>query len=129
MAVKTLSERPGDLPPLNLDHLRLMTDSTGMLQHAVFSVPNFAEGYTTDDNARALIAMMLLEELGTRQGSDAQRFASRYLAFLWHAYNPETGRFRNFMAYNRTWLEDIGSEDSHGQSLVGVGYRPRARPR
>jgi glycosyltransferase involved in cell wall biosynthesis len=120
-AFKSLGERPGDLPPLKLDHLRLMTDDTGMLQHAVYAVPNYQEGYTTDDNARALVAAVCLEELGMRQTAEAQQLASRYLAFLWNAFNPATSRFRNFMAYDRQWLEEIGSEDSHARALWALG--------
>ena len=90
-AVKPLDKRPGELPPLKLDHLRRMTDGTGILQHAVFTVPNYHEGYTTDDNARALMVSTLLEELGNEE---ARELTSRYLAFLWHAFNAETGRFR-----------------------------------
>jgi len=115
---KALDNRPGELPPLKLDHLRHMTDETGMLQHAIFTVPNYREGYTTDDNARALMVSVLLEALGS---SEALDLASRYLAFLWYAFNAETGRFRNFMDYQRHWLEDGGSDDSHGRALWALG--------
>jgi hypothetical protein len=104
-----------------LDHLEAMTDDTGILQHAVYSVPNYDEGYTTDDNARALILAILLEQNGSEAAAKAAPLASRYLAFLWHAFNPEAGRFRNFLSYNRTWTEPIGSEDSHGRSLWALG--------
>jgi glycosyltransferase involved in cell wall biosynthesis len=117
-AVKALDKRPGELPPLKLDHLRHMTDETGMLQHAIFTVPNYREGYTTDDNARALMVSTLLEELGS---GEAFELASRYLAFIWYAFNAETGRFRNFMDYQRHWLEDSGSDDSHGRALWALG--------
>ncbi len=116
--VKALDQRPGDLPPLKLDHLRHMTDETGMLQHAIFTVPNYREGYTTDDNARALMVSALLEELGR---GEALELASRYLAFVWYAFNAETGRFRNFMNYQRHWLEESGSDDSHGRALWALG--------
>lgn len=108
----------GELPPLNLAHLRRMTDDTGMLQHAVMAVPNPNEGYTTDDNARALIAAVKLEELAQ---PGAEELATRYLGFLWHAFNPAAGRFRNFMAYDRRWLEQVGSEDSHARALWALG--------
>ena len=62
--VKALDKSPAELPPLKLDHLRRMTDDTGMFQHAIFTVPNYCEGYTIDDNARALMVSTLLEELG-----------------------------------------------------------------
>jgi glycosyltransferase involved in cell wall biosynthesis len=109
------------LPSFKLDHLYRMTDHTGLMQHAVFSIPNYSEGYATDDNARALIVAMLMEELGMTALSEASNLASRYLAFLWHAFNPATGRFRNFLSYERQWLEAAGSEDSHGRALWGVG--------
>jgi glycosyltransferase involved in cell wall biosynthesis len=116
--VKALDESPGELPPLKLDHLLHLTDETGILQHANFTVPNYREGYTTDDNARALMIIPLLEELGSE---DAFRLASRYLAFIWYAFNQETGRFRNFLDYERHWLENSGSEDSHGRALRALG--------
>ncbi|MBI1993078.1 MAG: glycosyltransferase family 4 protein [Deltaproteobacteria bacterium] len=118
VTVKALDKYPGDLPPLKLDHLRHMADETGMLQHAIFTVPNYHEGYTTDDNARALMVSTLLEELGN---GEALEFASRYLAFVWYAFNAETGRFRNFMDYQRHWLEDSGSDDCHGRALWALG--------
>ena len=109
------------LPSLNLDHLYRMTDHTGLLQHAVYSVPNYREGYATDDNARALIVAILMEQLGMTDMSESAKLASRYLAFLWHAFNPAVGRFRNFLSYERQWLEAEGSEDSHGRALWGLG--------
>jgi len=115
---KALDQRPGELPPLKLDHLRHMTDETGILQHALFTVPNYREGYTTDDNARALMVSALLEALGSR---DVLELTSRYLAFVCYAFNTETGRFRNFMDYQRHWLEDGGSDDSHGRGLWALG--------
>jgi glycosyltransferase involved in cell wall biosynthesis len=109
------------LPSVKLDHLYRMTDQTGLLQHAVFSVPNYGEGYATDDNARALIVAVLMEQLGMTALSESANLASRYLAFLWHALNPATGRFRNFLSYERQWLESEGSEDSHGRALWALG--------
>ena len=84
-----------------------MTDDTGILQHAIFSVPNTREGYTTDDNARALIVSVLLDENPEHTGSrEYPNLSHRYLAFLWLAFNPDTGRFRNFLGYDRKWLEE-----------------------
>ncbi len=118
---KTLDKRPGELPLLNLEHLRRMTDNTGIVQHATFCVPNYVEGYTTDDNARALILAVLLEEMGHAPSSEARRLATRYLAFLNHAFNAETRRFRNFLSFERRWLEETGSEDSHARALWALG--------
>jgi glycosyltransferase involved in cell wall biosynthesis len=110
-----------NLPPVKLDHLQRMTDDTGMFQHAVFTVPNNAEGYTTDDNARALIVSILLEQLGADQYADAKKLTARYMAFLCLALNPANGRFRNFLSYERQWQESQGSEDSHGRALWALG--------
>jgi glycosyltransferase involved in cell wall biosynthesis len=116
-----LVKAENSLPVLNTTHLRSMTDETGMLQHAIFSVPNCSEGYTTDDNARALIVDTLLNRRH-RDGYDGRsELSRRYLAFLWLAFHNDTGRFRNFMSYGRHWLEDVGSEDSHGRSLWALG--------
>jgi glycosyltransferase involved in cell wall biosynthesis len=109
------------LPPVNLDHLYRMTDHTGMVEHAVFAVPNYPEGYTTDDNARALIVAILLSELEASPPPGAFDLASRYLAFLWFAFDPITKRFRNCLSYERQWQEPSGSEDSHGRALWGLG--------
>jgi hypothetical protein len=118
------------LPELRLNHVNALTDDTGMLQHAIFTIPNRSEGYTTDDNARALIFTVLLEQLGmdqpntsrSRTGDSANPdWPFRYLAFLEHAFNPEKKRFRNFLGYNHRWKEDQGSEDSHGRALWALG--------
>jgi glycosyltransferase involved in cell wall biosynthesis len=111
------------LPALNLAHMLRMTDGTGILQHAIFSVPNCQEGYTTDDNARALIVSTLLDECKTQAGRwEYSKLSHRYLAFLWLAFDSDRGRFRNFLGYDRQWLEDVGSEDSHGRALWALGY-------
>ena len=109
------------LPSIKLDHLVRMTDQTGIVEHAVFVVPNYPEGYTTDDNARALIVAILLEDYGAGAPAGAADLASRYLAFLWLAFDPTTKRFRNCLSYERRWQEREGSEDSHGRALWGLG--------
>jgi glycosyltransferase involved in cell wall biosynthesis len=118
LALKPISKRPQELPDLELDHLLRMTDETGILQHATYSVPNYQEGYTTDDNARALIISILLEQ---EQDPRATDLAHRYLAFLLYAFNLGTKNFRNFMSYQRKWLEENGSADSHGRTLWALG--------
>lgn len=111
-----------ELPELNVTHFLNMTDDTGILQHAIFSVPNTREGYTTDDNARALIVANALNENALyANGEDYGKLAQRYLAFLWLAFNSDLGRFRNFLGYDRKWLEEVGSEDSHGRALWALG--------
>jgi len=127
LVTKTLDQRPRELPTLKLNHLARMTDSTGVFQHAIFSVPNFSEGYCTDDNARAFILAVLLGELG----DDPERVrsvATTSAAFLHHAFDPTTKRFHNHLSFERHWLDDVGSEDSHGRALwalgIGVGRSP-----
>jgi glycosyltransferase involved in cell wall biosynthesis len=113
------------LPELKLDHFYRMTDDTGMLQHSIFTIPNRGEGYTTDDNARALIFSVLLQQMtkhpvGTADSLVANS-AGRYLSFLEHAFSPEKGRFKNFLRYDRRWNEPVGSEDCHGRALWALG--------
>jgi glycosyltransferase involved in cell wall biosynthesis len=115
---KALDKYPGELPPLQWDHLLAMTDETGILQHALFAVPNYSHGYTTDDNARALLVGILLDELGYHK---SLALASRYLAFLGFAFNTGNRRFRNVLDYQRQWVEDAGSDDSHGRAIWALG--------
>jgi glycosyltransferase involved in cell wall biosynthesis len=113
------------LPDLKLDHVSALTDDAGMLQHAIFTVPNRGEGHTTDDNARALILTVMLEQSPEGQkektNSLVADFSARYLSFLEHAFNAANGRFRNFLGYDRKWNELIGSEDCHGRALWSLG--------
>ena len=110
------------LPDLNMNHLIALTDDTGMLQHAIFSVANSREGYTTDDNARALIVSTLVAgRADDGEESEVPDRSHRYLAFLWLAFDTDRKRFRNFLSYGRKWLEDVGSEDSHGRALWALG--------
>lgn len=126
-ATKTLDQQPQALPDIKLDHLTRMTDSTGMFQHAIFTVPNFSEGYCTDDNARAFILTVLLDELG-EEPECVRTLATNYAAFLNHAFDSKTKRFHNHLSFDRRWLDDQGSEDCHARALwalgVGVGRSP-----
>jgi hypothetical protein len=117
---KTMDAVPRELPQPKLDHIIRLSDDVGILQHAKYIVPDRYHGYCTDDNARALIAVLMAKEM--IPNSDAvTNLACTYISFLHHAFNEETGRFRNFMGYDRRWLEDIGSEDSHGRAAWGLG--------
>lgn len=118
----TLSKRPYVLPPLRLDHIFVMSDNTGIFQHAIFTIPDYHHGYCTDDNARAFILCVLLNEMrGEPPRKTLNGLAVTYLAFLAAALNHDTGRFRNFMSHGRQWLEETGSEDSHGRALWALG--------
>jgi glycosyltransferase involved in cell wall biosynthesis len=133
LLVRTLAEQQAELPNWRLDHLATMSDSTGVFQHATYTIPNFDEGYCTDDNARALLLTALLGELGL-EDPKIQRLATTTAAFLQAAFNPTVGRFRNFMSFDRRWLEESGSDDSHGRAIwalgacVGRSHRPDLPP-
>jgi glycosyltransferase involved in cell wall biosynthesis len=118
---KTVDKRPAVLPDANLDHVGRLSDATGILQHASFSVPRYDDGYCLDDNARALLLVTIIEDAGTEDAKAIRALATRYLAFVNHAFNPDRGRFRNMMSYSRQWLDDCGSEDSHGRALWALG--------
>lgn len=118
--VKTLDQQLTDLPEMKLDHLYRMTDSTGLFQHAIVAVPNFATGYCTDDNARALILSVLLETLGD-ESRELVHAATTYAAFLQYAFDLKSKRFRNMMEFNRTWVDEPISEDCCGRALLALG--------
>ncbi len=112
------------LPEIKLGHLLSMCDDTGMLQHAVHSVADRSHGYCVDDNARALLLACTLGRM--REPCIPETLSARLAAFIQHAWNPDTRRFRNFMSFDRRWLEDRGSEDSHGRTLWALGECARA---
>ena len=106
-------------PAVQLAHLLAMCDDTGLFQHAVHSVPDRNHGYCVDDNARALIVACALAKTGEQRLPDA--LTARFAAFIQHAWNPDNRMFRNFMSFDRRWLEARGSEDSHGRTLWALG--------
>ncbi|TKJ27557.1 MAG: glycosyl transferase family 1 [Chloroflexi bacterium B3_Chlor] len=110
---------PPALPEINLNHLRTLTDDTGVLQHAIFATPDRYHGYSTDDNARALL--MTLENWRLFRDDGILPLMQVYLAFLNHSLDRETDLVRNFMSYDRRWLEEVRSEDSHGRTLWALG--------
>lgn len=122
--------QPRPLPPMaappemRTGHLLCMCDDTGLFQHAVHSVPDRSHGYCVDDNARALLLACVLSEAGEPRLTEA--LTARFASFVQHAWNPETRRFRNFMSFDRRWLEDAGSEDSHGRTLWALGECARS---
>lgn len=108
-----------NVPELRLGHLQAMCDATGLFQHAVYSVADRAHGYCVDDNARALVLACNLAAPG--EAALLEPLAGRFAAFIQHAWNPDLRRFRNFMSFERRWLEPMGSEDSHGRTLWALG--------
>ena len=104
-------------PAPSLAGVRRMTDSCGMMQHSIFSLPDRRHGYCVDDNARALL---LMHKLPGEADDERKALSVIYATFVLHAWNDDVGAFRNFMSYERTWLEDRGSEDSIGRSFWAV---------
>ncbi|MEM1446958.1 MAG: hypothetical protein AAGF84_12945 [Planctomycetota bacterium] len=114
------------LPDIDLRHLQRLTDDTGIYQHAVYATPDANHGYCIDDNARALIAGLLYADL---HGLDeAATPLHTYLNFIAYAYNAQTKQFRNFMAFDRSWLEDAGSHDSQGRNIWAMGLTAKLGP-
>jgi glycosyltransferase involved in cell wall biosynthesis len=111
-------------PAMQIGHFLAMCDDTGILQHAVHSVPDRLHGYCVDDNARALLVACALNNQGEQRLPEP--LTARFAAFVQHAWNPDTRRFRNFMSFDRRWLEDRGSEDSHGRTLWALGECARS---
>jgi len=114
------SVRPPVTTRPRLDAIEAMTDSCGIAQHAVFSVPDRRHGYCVDDNARALLLMVRLTR-GADPPKAIDRLTGIYAAFVQHAWNPDMKRFRNFMSYDRQWLEPAGSDDSFGRTFWALG--------
>jgi glycosyltransferase involved in cell wall biosynthesis len=110
-----------DLPEMKLDHLKTLTDDTGILQHATHTVPDRIHGYCTDDNARALLVAAMSRKYLPTPDRRLDSLSNHYLSFLLYAFNVEKGRFRDFMTYARQWTEEVGSEDAHGRALWGLG--------
>jgi len=124
LPIKIVERRGGSgQPAMQLGHFLSMCDDTGLFQHAVYSVPDRLHGYCVDDNARALLLSCALNSPGEQPLPDLM--TARFAAFIQHAWNPDNRRFRNFMGFNRSWLEASGSEDSHGRTLWALGEAVR----
>jgi len=108
-----------NLPPIKLDFLKAITDDTGVFQHSKFGTPNRLEGYTTDDNARALIAITKHSQI--KRNSQSDRLIDTYLSFLLHMQRAD-GKMRNFLSYDRSFIDEEGSEDCAGRTLWACGY-------
>jgi hypothetical protein len=121
----TAMTAPLTLPVVHMKHLLSLTDDTGLLQHAFYTTPDPNHGYTTDDNSRALLAALQAHEAGVSE--DALALASRYLGFLRYAQRPD-GRFHNFLGYDRSWLDEVGSDDCQGRAAWALGYTMARAP-
>lgn len=112
---------------MNTSHFQSLCDDTGLFQHAIHAVVDRSHGYCSDDNARGLLATIGLD--GGLSRPLHQALTSRFCAFIQHSWNPDRRRFRNFMSFDRRWLEDAGSEDSHGRCLWALGACTQADAR
>lgn len=121
ISMRPLNAHPAILPEIKLDHFLRMTDSIGIFQHARHNVPNFSEGYCTDDNARALILTVLLENLGAVNPRRLDDLACRFLGFIRYAWDAKAARFGNFLGFQRNWVDSGFSEDSHGRAVWALG--------
>lgn len=108
------------VPELNLNYLRALSDDTGVLQHGHYTIADRQHGYCTDDNARAL--MVALQAHRQTALDETLQMARTCMSFLYHAYNRRKGRFRNFLSYDRRWLEEVGSDDCHARALWALGF-------
>lgn len=118
---KTLEDRPLELPILKLDHLKRMTDKTGLLHNAIYTIPNYSQGYTTDDNALGLIFTTILEEEGGLFLKDAQDLTIQYMAFIWNSFNEESVSFYKHLSYDHNQLYQEGMEVTHGRVIWALG--------
>jgi glycosyltransferase involved in cell wall biosynthesis len=120
LSVPTLEKRPWVWPRWRFDHLLRMTDSTGLLQHARYTIPDVTHGYCTDDNARALLLTVYLEEMGV-DTPEVRHAGTRYAAFIHAAVDPDRRRFRNLLDFERRWQENVGSDDCFGRAICALG--------
>jgi glycosyltransferase involved in cell wall biosynthesis len=110
---------PEIMPEFSLGYVKLLTDSTGIIQHAKYGIPNWKEGYCLDDNARALVMALMSFQLDGNK--DALKLMTPYLSFI-HFMQNEDGSFRNFLSYGRQFLDEVGSEDAFGRAVWSLGY-------
>src|SRR3954454_14384516 len=113
------------LPEVNFSHIRNMTDDTGIIQHAIFNIPNRKEGYCIDDNARALLLCVLAGKDKRNEVDPA--LLQVYLSFI-HYMQTANGEFKNFMSYTKGAEEERGSEDSFGRTILALGFLANEGP-
>lgn len=118
--IKTLEEENLNLPRVKTDYLKKLTDNTGIIQHAKYSIPNFKDGYCLDDNARALILTVFLENTPF-YNQDIKDLQETYASFINYAFDEDKRIFRNALSFNRVWLDEHGSEDSNGRAIWALG--------
>jgi glycosyltransferase involved in cell wall biosynthesis len=105
------------LASLRTDHLLTLVDDVGIVQHAHGVIPNRDSGYCVDDTARLAVVSLALSRRGDEQVWTSILY--RALAFL-HAASDESG-MRNFMGYDRGWLDEPHIGDHVGRSVWALG--------
>lgn len=113
-----------ELPPLDLQHVRRLTNQVGIIQHATYATPNYHHGYCLDDNARALLLALMVQE--DHPDRDVMDLISTYVSYIHYAQRAD-GNFKNFMSFDNRFLEDVGSEDAFGRCIWALGYLVRSR--
>lgn len=113
------------LPDFTLEHLIRLTDDTGVVQHAKFGIPNLKEGYCTDDNSRALLTALKAYDI--RKEKQVLKLMPVYLSYIHYMQNDD-GTFRNFLSFNRNYLDEVGSEDCFGRTIWALGYLIKESP-
>ncbi len=120
LRMKTLDEANFNLPQVKLDYLKKLTDETGIIQHAKYSIPNYNDGYCLDDNSRALMLTVLLEDTSF-YNNETRYLQEKYAAFINYSFDEKLKLFKNQLSYDRKWLEEVGSEDSNGRAIWALG--------
>ena len=122
LKIEKTKEVPFDislLPEFSMKHIKRLTDFTGIIQHANYAIPNFKEGYTLCDNSRALLLGLMAYRI--KKDTSALKLCSTYLSYIDYMQNSD-GNFRNFLSFNREYLDEVGSEDSFGRTIWAIGY-------
>lgn len=112
------------IPSLDLRHIKRLTNQVGIIQHATYATPNYHHGYCLDDNARALLLALMVQE--DHSDADVDDLISTYISYTYYAQR-EDGQFKNFMSFDNRFLEDIGSDDAFGRCIWGLGYLVRSK--
>lgn len=95
-----------------------LTDDTGIFQHTKYGIPDLKYGYSSDDVGRALGLVVRMSKFEDK--SKCYYLAKKYLSFIRYV-QKEDGRFHNFVGYDRRYMDEVGSDDTFGRVLAGLG--------
>jgi glycosyltransferase involved in cell wall biosynthesis len=111
-----------NLPAIDLNHLKHMTTTTGIIQFSKINQPDICSGYTLDDNARALVAMCMHYKLTGDE--ESVFFIDRYLSFIKLCLQPE-GDFLNYVDKDNKFTDQnnvVNLDDANGRAIWALGY-------